>query len=270
LQFFLVWYIDGARYIDLPDLKWKVFTTFEKVESEGIATYSLTGMLSMYEYYAWHMTGSKVKGKAAASSGGGKGGSEEIFNKPFVECIRPRISQVFVMPPHQRKGFGQRLLQAAYDYCLAKKANVVDVAIEEPSDDMVKLRDRVDCQNCLSQIPNPQGFFSQPFSETSLKTMRETLLLGKAQARRVFEILQWHFLEVTNPAAVRAYRLSIKTRLIQPVVREKKEEEKLTKGMVDEELDTHNKAQKAFRDQLSKQYDDLIDQYKGVLHSVRA
>ena len=152
LQFFLVWYIDGARYIGLDDLKWKVFTTFKKEEVAGGIKYSFAGMLTMYEYYAWRNVGTE----RAAVIG------SDVFDDPFVDNIRPRISQVFVMPPHQRKGHGRRLLQAAYDHCLAKKAVVVDIAVEEPSEGMVRLRDVVDVQNALAQIPDPATFFSHP------------------------------------------------------------------------------------------------------------
>ena len=85
------------------------------------------------------------------------------------------------MPPHQRKGHGRRLLQAAYDYCMAKKAVVVDIAVEEPSEGMVRLRDVVDVQNSIAQIADPATFFSQPYTVAAGKTLTEVLLLGKEQ-----------------------------------------------------------------------------------------
>lgn len=257
LQFFLVWYIDGARYIGLDDLKWKVFTTFKKEEVAGGIKYSFAGMLTMYEYYAWRNVGTE----RAAVIG------SDVFDDPFVDNIRPRISQVFVMPPHQRKGHGRRLLQAAYDHCLAKKAVVVDIAVEEPSEGMVRLRDVVDVQNALAQIPDPATFFSQPYTVAAGKNLTEVLLLGKEQARRVYEIAQLRFLDSTDAAKTTAYRLSIKTRLIQPVVREKKQEEKMIKNMVEEELKTHNETQKRFRDRLHLDFEQLVQEYRSVLES---
>lgn len=260
LQFFLVWYIDGARFIGLDDLKWKVFTTFKREEVAGRAKYSFTGMLTMYEYYAWRTDG-KERGAAVNFS--------EVFNEPFVDNIRPRISQVFVMPPHQRKGHGRRLLQAAYDYCIAKKSVVVDIAVEEPSEGMVRLRDVVDVQNAIAQIADPATFFSQPYTVAAGKTLTDVLLLGKEQARRVYEIAQLHFLDIADETKMKAFRLSIKTKLIQPVVREKKQEEKMIKNMVEEELKTHNETQKAFRDRLHQDFEQLVQDYRSVLECIR-
>lgn len=62
---------------------------------------------------------------------------------------RPRISQALVLPPFQRLGLGAQLLQAIYSHFISV-STVVDITVEDPSDDFQRLRDYVDAKNCES------------------------------------------------------------------------------------------------------------------------
>ncbi|RWS18177.1 histone acetyltransferase type B catalytic subunit-like protein, partial [Leptotrombidium deliense] len=119
MQTFLLWFIDAASYIDIEDDRWDFFLLYEKVVSNGIPNgqsgtsvigYHFVGYMTVYRYYA------------------------------YPENTRPRISQVLVLPPFQKKGLGVRLLEAVYSYYKTKKS-VIDVTVEDPSDNFTRLRD---------------------------------------------------------------------------------------------------------------------------------
>jgi len=149
--------------------------------------YCFAGLITIYEYYA------------------------------YPDNVRPRLSQVLVLPPFQRAGHGAELLRAAYAYCARAydKGKVIDVTVEDPSPNFSRLRDKVDVENCWRAFPDKDFWLGQ-WDDTKAAAIREKLLLGKAQARRVFEILQLHALNSRDPAVLRPYRLAIKKRLIQP------------------------------------------------------
>lgn len=123
---------------------------------------------------------------------------------------------MLVLPPFQRAGHGAALLRAAYDYChrTYTSEELVDIAIEDPSDNFVALRDKVDVENCWRAFPH--SFFAESYAEGKTAAMREKLHIGKAQARRVFEILHLHTLDTRDADNLKPYRLAVKKRLIQP------------------------------------------------------
>eukprot|EP00039_Didymoeca_costata_P003480 m.67979 g.67979 ORF g.67979 m.67979 type:complete len:412 (+) comp11927_c1_seq1:303-1538(+) len=209
MQFFTIWYIDGANYIDISDSKWKVLSLYQREETGGTTRYIFVGLLTLYEYYAW------------------------------VQHIRPRISQCLVLPPFQRQGHASRLIQEAYNYILTKKDMVVDIAVEDPAEEFSRLRDAIDVSNCLKQISHVDMVCapSRPFTDAIFAMMKEKLRLGKEQARKVFEILQWKFLDKTDRKAVKCYRLSIKRRLGQTHWRNKSDKKKQAKFLKPEEIE---------------------------------
>lgn len=87
LQAWIMFYIDAASFIDIDDDSWRMFLMFEKEGGPGNETYSIVGYITIYQYYAY---------------------SREI-NK-----TRPRISQMLVLPPYQRRGLGSQLLETVY------------------------------------------------------------------------------------------------------------------------------------------------------------
>ena len=60
---------------------------FEKTGGPGNSQYSIVGYLTVYQYYAY--------------------GRE-------TNRVRPRISQMLILPPYQRQGLGSRLLETVY------------------------------------------------------------------------------------------------------------------------------------------------------------
>lgn len=122
LQAWIMFFIDAASYIDIDDDSWRFFLLFEKYNSEdGSPKYGIAGYLTVYEYYAY---------------------GRETNKK------RPRIAQMLVLPPFQRAGLGARLLDTVYSE-YQRDNQVVDITVEDPSDNFVRLRDFVDTRNCL-------------------------------------------------------------------------------------------------------------------------
>ena len=87
LQAWIMFYIDAASYIDIDDDNWRIFLMFEKTGGPGNSQYSIVGYLTVYQYYAY--------------------GRE-------TNRVRPRISQMLILPPYQRQGLGSRLLETVY------------------------------------------------------------------------------------------------------------------------------------------------------------
>ena len=69
---------------------------FEKYKSNGNPMFAFAGYMTVYRYYA------------------------------YPERIRPRISQVLIMPPFQRLGHGARLMQTFYDEAI-RDPEVLDI-----------------------------------------------------------------------------------------------------------------------------------------------
>ena len=72
----------------------------------------------------------------------------QFYAHPFQR--RLRISQVLVLPPYQRKGFGAKLLDAVRAYArmqdeAGEGKEVADITVEDPTDQLQRLRDVRDC-----------------------------------------------------------------------------------------------------------------------------
>ena len=71
VQVFLLWFVDAASYIDDDDDRWDFYFLFELLEGDR---YALAGYATVYNFFA------------------------------YPDHIRPRISQILVLPPFQRMG----------------------------------------------------------------------------------------------------------------------------------------------------------------------
>ncbi|CAG2059900.1 unnamed protein product, partial [Timema podura] len=96
LQTFLLWFIDAASFIDIDDNNWRFFVMYEKYTQDGSTMYAVVGYMTVYQYYA------------------------------YPKNIRPRISQMLVLPPYQRRGLGEKLLSTMYQHYINDK-RVIDI-----------------------------------------------------------------------------------------------------------------------------------------------
>nr|CAD7413658.1 unnamed protein product [Timema poppensis] len=69
---------------------------YEKYTQDGSTMYAVVGYMTVYQYYA------------------------------YPKNIRPRISQMLVLPPYQRRGLGEKLLSTMYQHYINDN-RVVDI-----------------------------------------------------------------------------------------------------------------------------------------------
>eukprot|EP00117_Sycon_ciliatum_P042257 scpid82954/ scgid30758/ Histone acetyltransferase type B catalytic subunit; Histone acetyltransferase 1 len=237
IRTFLLWFIDGSSFIDDDDDRWMFYTLFEvQNNARGDAIQKFVGFITVYNYYA------------------------------YPDKVRPRVSQMLVLPPYQGKGLGAEFYTAVCaDICLRR--DVVDIAVEDPSDDFTKLRDFVDCRNCATlasfQEPHIHGAFSTDMAEEA----REKFRLNKMQARRVYEILRLQHTNMKHPVESKNYRLMIKDRLNRPFQKQKEDMEKVRKHLSTEEVGCMM-ADISLPEQhkhLQQQYESIIEVYERIV-----
>lgn len=65
----------------------------------------------------------------------------------YPENRRPRISQMLILPPFQRMGIGAEFIQIIYKK-FQNDSKVIDITVEDPSDDFRRVRNYVDAKLC--------------------------------------------------------------------------------------------------------------------------
>ncbi|CAL4072238.1 unnamed protein product [Meganyctiphanes norvegica] len=236
MQTFILFFIDAASYIDTDDEKWRFFVMYEKYNVNGSPRYAAVGFTTVYEYYA------------------------------YPNNIRPRISQMLVLPPFQQGGLGTQMLQTIYNYYIAHKS-VMDITVEDPSENFTRLRDYLDCKSCM-KLPSYQAEkLMVGFTEEMAKEAQSKLRINKKQARRVYEILRLHVTKRSDKESYRNYRLHVKNRLNVQFKKEDNDMAKLKKILKPEEFTaTMTMTSKDQRlESLEHQYQELEDHYSHIL-----
>uniref|UniRef100_A0A1B6KWX0 Histone acetyltransferase type B catalytic subunit n=2 Tax=Graphocephala atropunctata TaxID=36148 RepID=A0A1B6KWX0_9HEMI len=190
LQTFILFYIDAASYIDTDDSKWQFFVLYENYKSQsGAECHAVVGYCTVYEYYA------------------------------YPDRTRPRVSQMLVLPPFQRRGLAVHLLCSIYQHYRGIDG-VSDITVEDPNEEFQHLRDYVDASLCsgldsFSLDKLRQGFSPEMATEACLK-----FKINKKQARRVYEILRLKETNVHDDSDFSSFRLDVKRRLNIPFQKE--------------------------------------------------
>jgi len=154
----------------------------------------------------------------------------------------------------------------------------VDITVEDPSEEFVRLRDFVDAQNCLEQVKsmNCMEAVSKGFTDAMATEANQKLKLCKRQARRVYEILRLHFVRkagglTDKNSGYKDFRIDVKKRLNMPFQTEERKLAKLKKALKPEEfaaatLNLTNKEQRL--ESLQSQYKELEDHYLHTLERI--
>ena len=118
LQFFLLFFIDRSSYINDTDLVWEIILLFQKrvCLTKNTTTYHIVGYTTLYKFLS------------------------------YPNDWKMRLSQILILPPFQRSGHGQKLLQLVYQE--AEKRGMIEVNIEDPSPVFQMLRDLTDITLC--------------------------------------------------------------------------------------------------------------------------
>lgn len=141
IQILIVFFIEGGQFINLEDVdwtldRWRVYLVYQKSQPPNPKTsaYSFVGYATTYRFYKFQ----PIKSQA------------EDFISPRSQKITPnelssrlRISQFLVTPPYQKSGHGSALYQAIYSEVMAD-ATIVELTVEDPSEEFDKLRDMND------------------------------------------------------------------------------------------------------------------------------
>uniref|UniRef100_F6RPW8 Histone acetyltransferase type B catalytic subunit n=2 Tax=Ciona intestinalis TaxID=7719 RepID=F6RPW8_CIOIN len=186
IESFILWFIDAACFIDSDDDKWDFYVVFEKCTEGGITSHLFVGYSTCYRFYA------------------------------YPDKIRPRISQVLVLPPYQRQGHCTELITAIYQQYVPKAA-VLDITAEDPSENFQRVRDFIDSKNCLKLPEFQDSKLGQKFSKEMRKAAQEKYKINRRQARRVYEILRLRITPENDDVAFTKYRLAVKSRLNEPI-----------------------------------------------------
>lgn len=238
MQTFLLWFIDAASYIDVDDRKWDYFVIYERSTDGQNGSgaphqhiYYFVGYATVYRYYA------------------------------YPNKTRPRISQFLILPPFQRKNLGARLLQVIYN-CYASDSSIMDITVEDPSEEFSRLRDYVDCKNCMELKSFHESELKKGFSEDMFQEACTKYKLNKKQVRRVYEILKFRIINKFDEEEMRSFRLEVKNRLNAPYL-------KMKRSSLKEEQENTGLGSKELRIQeLNLLYNQLEEDYRQVIEKL--
>ena len=234
MQTLILWFIDAASYI-LDDERWDYFILHQHI-SNGEKMYPFIGFATVYRYYA------------------------------YPKMVRPRISQMLILPTFQKKGLGSKMLDAISSWYI-KDPDVLDITVEDPSDDFVRIRDYVDCKNCMTLASFSEEKLKKGFSKEMIEEARKKFKINKKQARRVYEILRLKCTDTNNTNEYKEYRLAVKNRLNAPYQRELLDMEKLAKTLAPDELKAAINPMPAEQriEKLDHLYKESEEKYKAVI-----
>ncbi|XP_059607759.1 histone acetyltransferase type B catalytic subunit [Phlebotomus argentipes] len=237
---FIMWYIDAASYIEQDDHRWLFFFCFEKfTNKDGKSCYASAGYGTVYQYYA------------------------------YPEHVRPRISQLIVLPPFQKLGIGSRLIRTIYDHFESNKS-VIDITVEDPSEDFQSIRNYIDAKLCMALPAFQREKLLVGFSKEMVAEAKAKAKINSLQCRRIYEILRLYHTNVHNEQEYRSYRLDVKKRLNMMYILHKKNIEKAEKRGVDVTAAKLGMTPITERlEQLHEEYNLLEHEYQRVIKKLK-
>ena len=165
LQFFLLFFIDRSSFINDADLVWEVILLFQKrvCLAKNVTTYHIVGYTTLYKFLS------------------------------YPDDWKMRLSQILILPPYQRAGHGQKLLQLVY--LEAEKRKMIEVNIEDPSPVFQMLRDLTDIQLCkknkfFEKQTHADADPLQSWDSSYAKRVKTALRITLSQVRRCYEIFK--------------------------------------------------------------------------------
>ncbi|XP_037951975.1 histone acetyltransferase type B catalytic subunit [Teleopsis dalmanni] len=241
LQTFVLWFVDAASYIDVDDPQWHYFVCYEKYTNDNAEPqYATVAYTTVYEYYA------------------------------YPQNVRPRISQMLVLPPFQKRGVGTHLIETIYKFYQAQKT-VIDITVEDPSDEFQRLRNCIDARLCKDLKSFSKEQLLKGFSKEMITEARETLKINPRQCRKIYEILRLMHTNIYNEEEYKDYRLDIKKRLNAVYHKQLDDIKKMEKAKFDTEwLRARIPILTLRMEQLQEEFEAVVSDYKRVIEKLNA
>lgn len=150
----------------------------------------------------------------------------------YPQNIRPRISQMLVLPPFQGMGIGAELIETVYRKFKADD-KVVDITVEDPSDDFRRVRNYVDSKLCKKLPEFQPECLKEGFSKAMIEAAKKHYKINPRQCRNIYEILRLMATNINDPKEYQEYRLCVKKRLNAPHHKQKEDLKKVEKRGID-------------------------------------
>eukprot|EP01105_Mastigella_eilhardi_P022722 TRINITY_DN5641_c0_g1_i1.p1 TRINITY_DN5641_c0_g1~~TRINITY_DN5641_c0_g1_i1.p1 ORF type:complete len:542 (+),score=129.28 TRINITY_DN5641_c0_g1_i1:40-1626(+) len=197
VQPLVMWLIDNANYINPKDPGWHLALLYRKqpADTPGKYRYTLLGFTSVYHFYhPWDKT-------------------------------RVRISQFLILPPYQRMGHAIQLLRAVYNVARGDP-NIVDVTVEDASDEMTRVRDLTDLFDLRDAGLWPTLENTARLDQPTVALIQQKFKLCKVQINRCHSVLRFKHAKESNDASVlRQIRLHYKSALYQTLMQHRAQQD---------------------------------------------
>ncbi|CAG9539361.1 unnamed protein product [Cercopithifilaria johnstoni] len=238
VQTLALWYIEAAQYTDNDDPRWQHYFLYESIKKDnGVSRVALAGYASLVRFYN------------------------------YPDKIRPRIAQILLLPHYQGVGIGARFLKAIYND-LIQDPKVADITAEAPAESFITTRDYVNCSNCSTlkefHVDNLKKGFTEEMRNAALLRFK----INPKQARRVYEILRLHHIDVRDEKAMEEYRLDVKKRLEKPFKRSERDWRKLSSVLDEYEYAAVVASQMSIEQKIAKLeqlYEEELASYRTVI-----
>ncbi|KAI9597278.1 histone acetyltransferase type B catalytic subunit [Syncephalis fuscata] len=180
IRLFPLLYIEGAQFLE-EDSRWEIVTLYAKLKKET-PQYRFIGLCTLYHFYH------------------------------YPDKERARISQFIILPPYQGEGHGSKLYNFLFDHLKADE-RVVDINVEDPSEDFSDLRDKNDLRRLINDpvLKNLEA----PVAGTVVNQLATEYKLNKRQTERCIEMAMLRRLSTRDEQRFKPYRLQVKQRLFQ-------------------------------------------------------
>lgn len=183
LESFSFWFIDAFSRVEHDPL-WLFFMVYEKYSNNNNETrYATAGYFTVYQYFS------------------------------YPQFIRPRVSQILVLPPFQKLGIASRLIEETVFKYFVPKENVADITYEQPTDIVQHIRSVSDAKRCMTLPSFAKEHLLAGFSKSMLRDAKEKFKINPKQCRVIYEILRLGVTDLKNETEYRKYRVEVKKRL---------------------------------------------------------
>lgn len=160
-------------------------------------------------------------------------------------------------------------LQAIYNHYKGND-RVIEVTVEDPSDDFQSVRNYIDSRICRPLPAFSVESLRKGFTKEMVKEAREKGKINAIQCRRVYEVLRLLNTNRNSEQEYRDYRLDVKRRLNMIYLKQRRDIERLEKrGMDTTTLKLALTPQQERLEQLHEEYKICENEYDRVVKRLK-